>query len=239
MATNNELGNFNASQRSGPAPVTEAQMIAQEWAPNKNFYPASKEDHAAWRDYVQSDKFEASVDKRLGTVNWEAARPAAPGSLPKLDDKLSFDLNALTERDAKKATAAWEKHAPADISFPNRDSLKQHAQAIGARESTPEAVAARTDIVVYPAASLNKSTKAAEPEKASKVAEAVAHSLIESKVPQANRQALQEAINTRLAERAQANTVPQVAMHDKGAAGRGQQQERAAPAVERDADIGR
>lgn len=72
-----------------------------------------------------------------------------------------------------------------------------------------------------------------------KVAEAVAHALIESKVPQANRQALQEAITNRLTERMQTNTVPQVAMYDKGAAARGHQQERTAPVVERDTDRSR
>lgn len=69
------------------------------------------------------------------------------------------------------------------------------------------------------------------------VAEAVASALIDAKVKDpAQREALKAAVGARIAERDKENTVPAIAVYDKKAPAKSQQQERTGPVVERNAE---
>lgn len=75
---------------------------------------------------------EQSVNERLKTTDWEAAKSQSPLAAPNLHPHLSDDLQALARKDFEKAAKAWEDHAPKGVTPPaivDREWKRQNEEA--------------------------------------------------------------------------------------------------------------
>lgn len=93
--------------------------------------PNSHEVDADFRaGYMQA--LEQSVNDRLKTTDWDAAKPKTPLGSPELHEHLSDDLAILARTDFEKAAKAWEDHAPKDARPPaivDREWKRQNEEA--------------------------------------------------------------------------------------------------------------
>lgn len=89
---------------------------------------------------------EQSVNERLKTTDWEAAKSQLPLSAPNLHPHLADDLQALARKDFEKAAKAWEDHAPKGVTPPaivdrewkrQNEEARQIANVIDASERGP------------------------------------------------------------------------------------------------------
>lgn len=78
------------------------------------------------------DALEKSVNERLKSADWEAAKATTQIGAPKLDPRLYDDISQLSTMDFEKAASAWEEHAPKDTvgpTFVDREWKRQNDEA--------------------------------------------------------------------------------------------------------------